>query len=70
MSKIEDGEINRTMGKIMKYLYVELADGARFIPYRRIAKVVGCSYHSVKYSIDRLKTMSILCVENGKLSLG
>lgn len=69
MARIEDGELNRTMSKIMNYLFEELADGAKYVPYRTIAKEIGKSYHSVKYSIGRLMKMGMVFIEDGKLSL-
>lgn len=69
MAKIEDGELNRTQSKVMDYLREELADGDRFIPYRTIAKKVKKSYGSVKYSINKLRAMHMLYINDGKLSL-
>ena len=69
MAKIEDGELNRSMTKIIDYLLTELSDGAKFVPYRKIAKVVGRSYGTVKYSIDKLIEMGMLRIIDGKLSL-
>ena len=57
MAKIEDGELNRTMSKIMNYLFEELKDGAKYVPYRTISHAVGRSYGSVKYSIEKLRRM-------------
>lgn len=60
MAKIEDGDLNPTMNKIMQYLHVELKDGAKRVSYTAIAKKYGKSYHSIKYSIDRLCKMGML----------
>lgn len=69
MAKIEDGELNRTQSKVMDYLREELADGARYIPYRTIARAVDRSYGSVKYSINKLRAMNMIFIDDGKLSL-
>lgn len=69
MAKIEDGELNRTMVKIMDYLLPKLADGDRYIPYRTIAQAINKSYGSVKYSINKLRAMHMLYINDGKLSL-
>lgn len=62
MAKISDGELNPTMDKVMQYLHVELKDGAKRVSYSKIAKKYGKSYHSIKYSIDRLCKMGMLHV--------
>ena len=69
MAKIEDGELNRTMSKIMNYLFEELKDGAKYVPYRTISHAVGRSYGSVKYSIEKLRKMGMLHIYDHKLSL-
>lgn len=69
MARIQDGELNKTMNKVMKYLFEELKDGAKYVPYGTIAQHIGRSRHSVKYSIDRLRRMDMLRIIDGKLSL-
>lgn len=69
MARIQDGELNKTMNKVMKYLFEELKEGAKFVSYGKIAKKIGKSRHSVKYSIDRLRRMDMLRIIDGKLSL-
>lgn len=69
MAKIEDGELNKTMSKIMDYLRVELKDGAKYVSYKDIARKVGKSRHSVRYSIEKLLRMDMLRIVEGKLSL-
>lgn len=67
MGKYDD--LNETMRRIMDYLTIELADGAKFVHYKVIAEEVERSYHSVKYSIERLRRMGKLRIEDGKLAL-
>ena len=69
MAKIEDGELNRTMSKIMNYLFEELKDGAKYVPYRTISHAVGRSYGSVKYSIEKLRRMGMLHICDHMFSL-
>ena len=69
MAKIIDGELNKTMVKIMNYLREEPADGAKFVSYSLIAQKVGKSRHSVRYSINKLVSMDMLRIIDGELSL-
>lgn len=69
MAKIEDGELNRTQGRIMDYLRKELADGAKYISYTVIGAKVLRSRNTVKYAVNRLIKMGMLEINDGKLSL-
>lgn len=69
MAKIEDGELNKTQGRIMDYLRKELADGAKYISYTVIGAKVLRSRNTVKYAVNRLIKMGMLEINDGKLSL-
>lgn len=62
-------EMNTTMRRIMDFLKIELKDGAKYVSYERIAKEVDRKRHSVKYSIEKLRKMGELEIQDGKLAL-
>jgi predicted transcriptional regulator len=69
MAKIEDGELNKTQGRIMDYLRSELASGPKFVSYTVIALKVERSRNTVKYNVNRLIRMGMLDFIDGELSL-
>lgn len=58
-----------TVDRVMEVLERELAHGAKFVSYRKIGKEIGKSWHSVQYSIDKLRAQGRIRVRDGKLSL-
>lgn len=58
-----------TVDRVLAVLERELAHGAKFVSYRKIAKEIGKSWHSVQYSIDKLRAQGRIRVRDGKLSL-
>ena len=70
MAKMDDVELSRTQEKVMTYLRAELAGGKKkYVNYAVIAKKVGRTRSTVRYTVNRLIRLRLLQIIDGELAL-
>ena len=55
--------------KLYLILVEELADGARWLPYGKLAEKLGCSWSTVTRNVGKLMESDLIGYSDGKLYL-